>query len=78
VVNIGENTVNRIPVVSEEQRTSYGAPTTDVGGGEVAFANDGVQPGDAGHAYEAKYADKKTAAKRPVTKKPAAKAKAKK
>jgi hypothetical protein len=60
--------VNRIPVVSEEQRAEYGAPVTDVSGGAVVFANDGVQPGDPMHGYVAKYEAKK---------KPASKIKAK-
>lgn len=65
--------MNRIPVVNDEQRAGYGAPTTVVGAGLAPEA-----------VYRAKYeakdlGDAKPAAKKAAPKKkPAAKAKAKK
>jgi hypothetical protein len=66
VVNPGKNTVNRIPVVNDEQRAGYGAPTTEVEG-HGTLTLDGV-----------KTAIKVRAIKAVAKKKPAAKAKAKK
>jgi hypothetical protein len=60
--------VNRIPVLNDEQRAGYGAPTTEVSAGVAAIA------AEAGRAAMIRTPP---VTKAPAKKKPAAKAKAK-
>ncbi len=76
--------MNRIPVVNEDQRASYGAPTTDVGAGQAKAPDCGACQGDGSMcATECKLAAESPpgprARRAPAKKKPTAKkAKAKK
>ena len=70
--------MNRIPVVNDEQRAGYGAPTTDVAG--AAILTDGplilplpMTPIRLGVIAATKPAAKRQAVKKPIVKKPAAK-----
>ena len=59
--------MNRIPVVNDEQRASYGAPTTDVGAGqapELAPALVEPEPEPALVEPEPALVDKKTSKKK--------------